>query len=183
MKKLTVLYFPGIHRLPNELEHFFLLLKEKTGASIYISPIQYDTGIFTLTPFYDWLNSIPRPDWWIGLSLGASLAWMAAAECPEMLRPARLTLLNPFANRKILAETAGFSMSNQWDLVPEQVEVPPGIKTDAVISRQDSKIPWECKRNLIHKIPKGQVSLIDTDHAFSSEQEQILLFKTLLHNA
>ena len=177
----AILYFPGIHRLPEELRDFFELLQAHTGRQVHTCPVPYDTGEFTSRPFEQWLRQFSDSQpWWVGLSLGASVAWLLAASVPESLRPQRLILVNPFADRCKLAQTMGFSMRNQWDLSPEQTALPASMDVDLVISLLDTKIPLSHKQNLLPQLPPtGRVHFLRADHALSTPEFQQSLFHRL----
>ena len=177
-----ILFFPGIHRLEDELKYFFTLTKQRhISHSIY--PLPYDEGILSSKPFEEWLNKNQAvPSWWIGLSLGASLAWYFAATIQKDFQPQYLTLVNPFSNRRELAQLKGFSMDNQWDLNLENVNIPSSVNVSAVISVNDAKIPLCCKQQLLDKIPKSSQYFIDADHSLSDASAQRSMFNWLFNN-
>lgn len=179
----NILFFPGIHRLENELKYFFTLTKQVKHISHFIYPLPYDVGVLSSKPFEEWLNKNQAiPSWWIGLSLGASLAWYFAATIKEEFLPKRLTLVNPFSNRRELAQFKGFSMENQWDLNLENIDIPSSINVSAIISSRDTKIPLFCKQRLLDKIPKSSQRFIDTDHCLSDKSAQLSMFNYLFDN-
>ncbi len=179
----NILFFPGIHRRDDELKTFFTLAKRYKHISYSVYPLPYDTGNLTIKPFEEWLNSNQTiPSWWIGLSLGACLAWYSASTIQEDLLPKRLTIVNPFSNRRALAQLRGFSMDNQWDLNLENANIPASVNVSAIISLHDAKIPLCCKRALLNKMPIRSQFFIDADHSLSENFAQHSMFNYLLNN-
>ena len=169
--------------MDDELKYFFTLTNQLKHISHSIYPLPYDAGVLSPKPFEEWLNNNQTaPSWWIGLSLGASLAWYYAAMIQKEFQPKRLTLVNPFSNRRALAQLKGFSMDNQWDLNLENINIPDSIDVSAVISTNDTKIPLCCKQQLLDKIPKSSNYFIDADHGLSEKSAQLLMFDLLFNN-
>lgn len=176
-----ILYFPGIRRLPDELAFTFSRLAS-AGFRVWTLPVPYDVGKdFSPVPFAEYLRSCGMNfQWWAGLSLGASVSWVLAAHLPEELLPKRLTLINPFSDRRKLAEIRGFSLEGQWPIVPEQYDLPPRIFAEMVLSENDEKIPEQCRTGLCRKLPREAVFRMKGDHAFTESETQFHLAERLL---
>jgi hypothetical protein len=180
-----ILYWPGRGKSPDVLSSFLSALRDDS-VSVDIFPFEYDTG---QPPFRkdsawsSWIGSNPR-DWWIGISLGASLAYMMAALLEINMRPKRLTLINPFQSRKILSVEKNFSLQNQWDFSPIShnliIE-----EVDMVISVNDEKIPAYHGIKLLDNIicDKKNLILIEAGHCIDNHSAQEILASVLLEGA
>jgi hypothetical protein len=113
-------------------------------------------------------------DWWIGLSLGAAVAHICSVSIIPELRPKRLTLINTFGDRKKLAETKGFSIDNQWPLVPQNFPFDSDIQIDVVVSLQDTHIPPSMGLQMENYVQNPNVNFIalNSDHNISSSSKQ-----------
>jgi len=97
------------------------------------------------------------------------------------LNDQRLTLINPFASRKQLAEERGFSLNGQWDFAP--LESGPAISiAEIVISVFDEKIPLQHGIRLLNKIEadKKRVIFVDDNHQIQKSAAQEELAELLL---
>ncbi|MDR1250458.1 MAG: hypothetical protein LBK63_14310 [Treponema sp.] len=163
IQKKKILYWPGMGKNNSVLSHFLSCI-ENMGTTITFFPLEYDKGE---KPFYSgslWFSWLEKNfyDWWIGISLGASLAYMMASLCEEDIKPNRLTLINPFQSRHELSNEKGFSLENQWDFSPMSKELT--IKNiDMVISINDEKIPIHHGIKLLNHITCTHKTLIIVD--------------------
>ncbi len=181
-----VWHWPGIRRSPAELDTLFGVLRE-AKCTVDCVGAAYDIGLLpdnSGSGVQQWVNDPKRTvsDWWIGLSLGAAVAHIAACTAPEPRRPKRLTLINPFADRIEVSRHLGFSMSGQWPLKPINFHSSGGILVDLIISRWDERIPPDYGNRLKDCYPAGDVSVIelDADHAISEPSQQRFLASLLL---
>ena len=180
-----ILYWPGIGRSPLELFDFYRSM-EDNGYSIAIMPYEYDVGEKPHNPesfIYQWANnqSNTGADWWIGLSLGASVAYLVASAISAESIPKRITLINPFADRAQLAWEKGFSLVGQWLLSPLNHGLYVPI-VDIVLSLNDDRIPIEHGKQLLSMITATElrVIMLNADHAVSCCSAQLYLADMLL---
>lgn len=182
-----ILYWPGRGNNPLQL-YECLRIMEREGHSVEVMPFRYDVGTNPDNPqscIYQW--AIERTNagayWWIGLSLGAAIAHIVASVIPIGVRPRRITLINPFADRAQLAKEKNFSLQGQWSLNPVEYKlcVP---YVDLVLSLQDDRIPNEHGKRLLPHInaEKVQVIMLNADHAVQCHSIQSDLAKVLLWN-
>lgn len=139
--KSKVLYWPGIGQ-DIQVMHDMLNILRKRKFDIIYPEFVYDKDEFLLdkkSEIYKWVEK-QNAEWWIGLSLGASLAYTIASLLPIELRPARITLINPFSSRVQLSKEKGFSLENQWIIEPKRYNLSVR-EADIVISLYDEKIP------------------------------------------
>ena len=179
-------YWPGIHCKAEELHTFFGVLQDAGFPSERVEAT-YDAGLLpdnASSGVQKWVNDPRRTisNWWIGLSLGAAVAHIAACTAPEHRRPKRLTLINPFADRMELSQHLGFPMRGQWRLKPIDFHCLGGIRVDLVLSMRDERIPPQHGKRFIDCYSAGDVALIemDTNHAVTDESHQRLLASLLL---
>jgi hypothetical protein len=175
-----------MRRRANELQTLLLVLRD-SGFTIGHVAVPYDVGLLPDNPgsaVQHWVTDPARTvsQWWIGLSLGAAVAHIAACSAPESRRPKRLTLINPFADRMELARDLGFSLNDQWRLKPIDFHLPRGILVDLIISRLDERIPPEHGYRLKRCYHPDDVIVteLDADHALSEERQQRRLASLLL---
>jgi hypothetical protein len=183
----SILYWQGRSRNESELSHFHQELKLR-GYSTEIMPIDYDTGLPPNNPkssIYEWTyrQTNRTYDWWIGLSLGASVAYMVASSYATCSNPKRLTLINPFSNREKLAREKKFSLNGQWVINPINHQLHVSV-VDIVLSVNDNRIPIEHGKSLLPMIvaKKIRVILLDADHAISDATAQSDLASFLLQD-
>ncbi len=181
-----VWYWPGIRRSPAELDVFFAVLRD-AGFTVDTVGATYDKGLLpdnADSGIQQFVNDPNRMvcNWWIGLSLGAAVAHIAACTAPAHRRPKRLTLINPFADRMELSQHLAFTMDGQWRLKPIDFHSPGGILVDLVLSLCDERIPSEHGFRLLDCYPAGDVDLIplDSNHAVADESQQRLLASLLM---
>lgn len=182
----SVWYWPGIRRNNSDFSTLFCILRE-AGYYIDLVNTDYDIGLLPnnlSSGVQLYVNDPTRvmSNWWIGFSLGAAVAHIAAATAPVHRRPKRLTLINPFANRLELSEQVGFNIGDQWRLNPVEFSCPNGISVDLIISRRDERIPPDQGRRLIGCFPKNNIMYLelDADHMISGGTQQSLLATLLL---
>ena len=177
MKK--ILYWAGRGQDLSILNSFRNVLKENVFEIDYID-IQYDNG--ELSPS-QWKQVIENDaDWWIGISLGASLLYYSINFAKEK-KPSRITLINPFSSRKILSEEKGFDLDNQWIFEPKNCEVEVN-NLDVVLSTDDTKIPMyhgvELLNNTICNNKK--IIFVNGNHIIDEDEAQIELANILIKN-
>jgi hypothetical protein len=180
----SILYWPGIRRSSSELSTVWQELGS-AGYQVTWLDVLYDRGAppdSPSGPVAQWLAQRPRAEWWIGLSLGASVAHIAASTSPLWLRPQRLTLINPIANRKKLAKMRGLTLDQGWPLIAEQFTVHGIQEVDLVLSTLDTQVPPEQGLSLIKCFPKARLHVIELDagHAIEEVAMQRLLVACLL---
>lgn len=162
---------------------------QDAGFAIERMEVEYDSGPppqDASSEIQRWIRGTPYgvPRWWIGLSLGAAVAYVVACTLPECCKPRRLTLINPFANRRELSKQAGFDMGTQWEINPSEFACPPQLRVDLVNSRFDERIPSQHSHRLGTCLAGVDVRMIElnADHRISDEAQQLLLAQVLLSN-
>jgi len=139
----SLLYWPGMRREPGELDVMLCRLRQ-CGWTIRTLAASYDIGpppSSGQSTLYSDTNALLGCAWWIGLSLGASVACAALPHVPTLARPRRLTMINPFINRQDLAEERGFDVTGQWQIEIDVNTLPQDLQLDIVISEDDDRIP------------------------------------------
>lgn len=130
----SILYAPGRNNDMSVLSAFRDCLGE--SFPLKILDLKFDEGSFEPSRFREIVEN--DSDWWIGISLGASFlyyVWDIA-----VIKPARLTLINPFSSRKILSYEKHFDMKDQWDFTPKNKRC--NVECiDVVISLYDHSVP------------------------------------------
>lgn len=179
MLKKKLLFWPGRGKQLNILIDFIAMIKKSHDVCIF--PFEYDTGEI---PFYHnaqwckWLLN-NRFDWWCGISLGASLSYVMSSLCIGAI-PERLTMINPFNSRGILAKEKNFSLENQWDfsLSDYMVEV---NNIDMVLSVYDEKIPIYHGVSILNKTTANSKVLyfVNDNHRIENQEAQIELARLL----
>lgn len=174
-----ILYWPGMGQNLEILKKFRERLAEK-GNNVCVIDFKYDNNI--LNP-NEW-NIIKKNDfdWWIGLSLGASLLYYSYEFVPNKLRPKRITIINPFSSREILARERKFSLEKQWRFSPINSTLKVNT-VDLVSSIQDEKIPPHHGFELLnHAIAKEKnLILINENHTIDNNDAQDELAKLLMN--
>lgn len=176
--KTKILYWPGIGKNLNVLKSFREELK-KEGYEIEVFNENYDEN--ELSP-YNWEQVINNnSDWWIGISLGASLLYYVYSFVPKEKRPSRLTLINPFYSRIILSEEKGFDITKYWNFSPidmkEELD-----HAELIISTQDKSINNYHGLILSSSINSNSNYLftVNSDHTLITNNIQKCLSKILL---
>lgn len=175
---MKILYAPGMGKDLKILNEFRELLQHHFGE-LEIFQLPYDVGEFKPQN----IKQIAENDcqWWIGLSLGASLLYYLTAFCPKENLPQRLTIINPFSCRKKLAAQRGFELSGQWIFSPEEISAE--IKTlEAVVSMNDTSIPIQHGIHLLNLAKSATKNLIfvEANHQISDYQTQLELAELLI---
>lgn len=174
-----ILYWPGRGQDFEILKHFRKELKTN-GYQFSNINIKYDEN--ELCP-NTWKQVTQNTaDWWIGISLGASLLYYSLQYVEKCNRPKRITLINPFYSRTILSKEKGFSMENQWDFNP--IDYKCKIENiDMVLSINDNKIPTyhgiKLLNNTISKNKK--IIFVNEGHTIEDKNAQIKMAKTLIN--
>lgn len=184
----SILYWQGRSRNHLELSEFHQVLRNH-GFKKGVMPIEYDIGPPPNEPdskIYKWIHyqsTSHCSSWWIGISLGASIAYVLASSAKKDLLPRRITLINPFSNRIQLAREKGFSLNQQWPLMPINfpLQVP---YVDIILSKNDDKIPNVHGQSLIPMILAERICLvfIDADHTISDRKTQAEIANFLLND-
>jgi len=182
----TVLYWPGIRRDSKELSVFFEQLT-CNGYEVQIVPPLYDVGMppeFAENAIKCWLHDSAnnKSNWWVGLSLGASIAHVVAATIHQSLCPQRLTLINPFSDRVELSHEKGFSLQGQWCFVPHQFRNDFSC-ADIVLSKDDQHVSNHHGRRMLSCYASNNVRLLElsgVSHDLADGQKQSELVDALL---
>lgn len=172
LQPARVLYWPGLKRNPSELEHLWPLLKSAGVTLRWLEP-DYDVGPAPGepdSPVIQWLGQQSMYSWWIGLSLGASVAHISAATVAPIRRPRRLTLINPIADRIALSCRNGFSLEQQWRIIPQTIEVPGIVVVDIVVSKFDERVPPEHGRSMLSCYPDSRVRFIELESGHTVDE-------------
>lgn len=179
-------FWPGIHRREKELSILFEMLQRKCKVETIFFKSAYDAVYEKDEHIYDYIlreikNLKIYFDIWIGLSYGAALLWYMLPLIPVDLRPRVIFLINPFSNRRCLAEYKKFQYNPMWNINPEEYFPPCGIMCNLIISTNDSHIPLQFKQGIISRFQQlnAKISYLDASHAFNTVNEQQLLFKTI----
>ena len=120
-------------------------------------------------------------DWWIGISLGASILCYMTDFVPENVLPCRITAINPFFDRRELSLEKGFSLENQWDFSLDKVKTSIEI-FDVVISMKDKSIPMHHGIQLLNSFnaAKKRLITVEADHQITNRKAQTELAALLL---
>lgn len=177
MKNNKILYWPGRGQGLKVLKYFRNELLQN-GFSIDVIDVEYDRG--ELNPL-NW-TKVKENDcnWWIGISLGASLLYYALNYVDDLYKPTRITLINPFSSRKNLSNEMGFDLTNQWDFSPIE-NIVNVDQIELVSSVFDVKIPMYHGINLLNKTISSNKKLIfiDEKHTIDLKEAQIELAQLL----
>ena len=131
-----ILYWSGFSCRKDELVYLKTEFENKDYV-ITKFPYNYDYGNFIpikWIPLLDW-----DFDWWIGLSLGASVMVYSLSFFPKECLPKRITMINPFYSRSELAKENNFNIANQMDFQLNKV-IKNIEKVELVSSIEDKKI-------------------------------------------
>ncbi|XME04042.1 hypothetical protein QYZ88_007655 [Lachnospiraceae bacterium C1.1] len=175
MTRKNVLYAPGLRQDYVILNAFREQLKSWGYIFNYIDFI-YDEGDFT-PQFYNCITD-NTSEWWIGISLGASVLYYLYNFAA--VKPIRITIINPFSDRKQLSIEKGFDLSNQWNFAPKSAEI--NVKhIDLVTSVYDKSISMYHGIELLNKAKADtkNVIFVDADHRVSCIKVQKELAKCL----
>lgn len=174
----SVLYWPGRGQDMSVLQMFLstLVSNEYEVTPIAFSNLTYDVGALC-PPRWDFVSN-NRHDWWIGLSLGASLAYYSLKY--TMRKPTRITLINPFYSRKTLSHEKGFSFNEEWSISLDNHQIVVE-KLEVILSLNDDKIPLHHGIRLINESTcKCKVLIFaDTGHTLDEPAVQCELAKLL----
>ena len=174
-----ILFWPGRGQNLKILENFRNELMKSGYEFDYIN-IQYDKG--KLLPNKWKQVSDNNADWWIGISLGSALLYYSV-NFTKKNRPKRITLINPFSSREILAQEKGFDLSNQWGFSPKDYTI--NIENmDIVLSTYDKKIPMYHGIELLNKTicNNKKIVFVDSNHTIDDVNAQIELSDILIEN-
>lgn len=174
-----ILYWPGMGQNLEILKKFREELVKKENK-VYVVDFQYDNNILNPNKW----NIINENDfdWWIGLSLGASLLYYSYEFVPSKLRPKRITIINPFSSREMLARERKFSLEKQWRFSPIKSTLKVNT-VDLVRSIQDEKIPSHHGFELLnHAIANEKnIILVNENHTIDNYDAQVELAKVLIN--
>jgi hypothetical protein len=181
----NILFWPGRGKDLNILSHFISTFREK-GYDVVIFPFGYDVGNIPFFNNSDWCEWLKKNtfDWWIGISLGASLAYTMATLVNEQQTLMRITAINPFLSRKKLSEEKGFSLQGQWNFSPISCDLE--IQNiDVVVSLYDEKIPIYHGISLLNNTvsPNKKLVFVNDSHQIPNNTAQIELANNLLEEA
>ncbi len=173
-----ILYWPGMGQNLEILKYFRNKLISK-GYEIDTITFKYDYD--KLNP-KNW-NEIEenQADWWIGISLGASLLYYSYNFVKESNKPLRISIINPFSSRKKLSIEKGFDLSKQWDFSPKSMKCIIN-EIDLISSLYDSKIPMYHGIELLNNTVSKNKNLIfvEEKHTITSIDVQKELANVLL---
>ena len=175
---MYILYAPGMGKDMSVLQAFREELLNH-GYTIDCVKMLYDHGNLAFDSF-DSLSVNYR--WWVGISLGASIMYYWLSNFPPAYIPERLTLINPFYDRKKLSVEKGFSMNGQWDI--SLVPLLHRLETlDVVVSLYDRSIPIYHGIKLLNASQAYHKHLIfvEADHQIKEESKQKELADMLLN--
>lgn len=179
MIKNKILYWPGRGQNLDILKDFRNTLKEN-GFEVECINVNYDQG--NLNP-WTWKQVVEnKADWWIGISLGASLLYYSMKFIGEN-KPNRITLINPFSSREVLSKERKFNLENQWNFAPiDYVEEVNNL--DMVLSINDTKIPMSHGAKLLYNTTckNKQIIFVNESHTIDNENAQKELARVLLNN-
>ena len=179
MIKNKILYWPGRGQSLHILEDFRKTLEANCFEIEYIN-VNYDEG--SLTPWIWKQIAKNDSDWWIGISLGASLLYYSMKFAGKY-KPSRITLINPFSSREVLSQERNFDLKSQWNFAP--IDYVGEINNlDMVLSINDTKIPMYHGVKLLHNTicENKQIIFINENHTIDSGNAQKELAKVLLDN-
>jgi hypothetical protein len=175
MKK--ILYWPGMGQSADILKY----LKTELSKSYQLDIVNFEYDVGNLEPG-KWKILNDKFDWWIGISLGASLLYYSYNYVAEAKRPNRLTIINPFSSREKLSIEKGFDLSKQWNFSPKEKNINVN-KIELVASVYDFKIPTYHGIELLNNAnsTNKRIVFINSNHTIDKKEEQIELAKILLN--
>lgn len=174
-----------MRREPKELLDLRNTLSNINNHKTSVLKSRYDLGSMPPckeSPVINEIETGKMYKWWIGLSLGAAVAYVSACAVSLNKRPSRLTLINTFHNRLELSKEMKFSIDNQWPLIPQDFTLDHNIQIDLVISDEDKKIPSKYGLMMLNQMSNNNVNIIKikSDHQISSPVYQVKLAEVLL---
>lgn len=170
-----VLYWPGRGQNLDILSDFRRSL-EACGAEIECIGFSYDCGPLSPQTWTEVRDN--HAEWWIGLSLGASLA------CYSLLfasvKPKRLTLINPFFSREQLSSEKHFSLDGQWKFSLNGINE--FVDLEIVVSIHDDKIPLHHSFDILRQnsFSNAKMIFVDDNHTIDDSLAQRELASVLL---
>lgn len=170
-----ILYAPGLGQDYKILHDFRDKLKSLEYEISYIN-FSYDVGNFEPQCYICITKN--TSEWWVGISLGASILYYMYNFAE--IKPKRITIINPFSDRKQLSNEKGFDISNQWNFAPKSMKIK--IKQiDLVTSVYDQSIPMYHGIELINNAEASTKNIIyvDADHQVNNIDAQKELAKCL----
>ena len=168
MTEEKVLYAPGLGQNYKILQGFRDQLVSLKHDFAFID-FTYDEGEFNPKHYNCVRNN--TSEWWIGISLGASVLYYLYNFAE--IKPKRITIINPFSDRKQLSIEKGFNISEQWNFAPKCMEIK--VKhIDLVTSIYDKSIPMYHGIELLNKAEADTKNMIfvDADHQISNIEAQ-----------
>lgn len=174
-----ILFWPGITQDTNILKDLKRILI-KNGYFIEYVKFKYDVGKLNPKKWDQVVNN--KSDWWIGISLGASLLYYAYHFVPLNKRPKRITIINPFFSREILSYEKDFNIKNYWNFSPIKYKVNVN-HIELVLSIFDKNIPIYHGLHLINSSSTSNKNIIfiNSNHVIDESNAQkelgILLYK------
>lgn len=178
MSNAKILYAPGLGKDYGLLKSFRQEI-EKFGYEFQYINFDYDNGPFNPESFDCMINN--KADWWIGLSLGASLLYYMVNYANP--RPKRLTIINPFSDRYTLSKEKGFDISKQWNFAPIST-IPIINQIDLVTSIYDKSIPLYHGLELLANAmaTKKDIVYVKSDHQINDIVIQNELAEALVYS-
>lgn len=171
-----ILYWPGRDQNLDILKNFRKELQNQGFELEYID-IKYDEG--TLNPS-SWKQVIENEaDWWIGISLGASLLYYCLKIAGNK-KPERVTLINPFYSREVLSKEKNFNLEKQWNFAPIEFKEKVN-KLDMVLSINDTKIPMYHGAMLLNNAicDNKKIIFVNGNHTVDNDNAQLELARAL----
>ena len=174
-----ILYWPGMGQNLDILKYFRneLILN---GYEINTITFKYDYDRLNPKNWNEIINN--QANWWIGISLGASLLYYSYNFVKITNRPLRISMINPFSSREKLSSEKGFDLFNQWNFSPKNEKCNIN-EIDLVSSLYDSKIPMyhgiELWNNTVSK--HKNLIFVSEEHTITSIDVQKELANVLLN--
>lgn len=175
---MKILYAPGIGKELAILQCFRNVFLSN-GHSIDVLSLPYDSGSYCQEIKK---LSLLKYDWWIGISLGASILCSMLSIVDKNFLPNKLIAINPFYDRQVLSVEKNFSMDGQWRIsLSENIGFVENF--DLCLSVFDKSIPLHHGLEVLNTIKSTNKRLItvDSDHQINCNNTQIQLAKLLLN--